>query len=127
MFGRTKTGSEIPPGVENEADWWQARYKELEKNRNALQKQIEDMQFRHGTQMMRTQMTEDDTTVEDILTRMWKRGIEAVGAFSFILFLLQIVNQGVYNLSMLGQVTGAVTFVAVYETYLRPHLPSQTN
>ncbi|QLD86797.1 hypothetical protein HWV23_14030 [Natronomonas halophila] len=116
-MGRVPSEDDAPTDVENEADYWRGRYKESEKTIMALQKQLKDLQFHQSSALM-----SEDTTAEDLLTRIWNRGIEAIGAFAFILFLLQVAELGIRSLTLLGQVAGAVTFVAVYEAYVRPQL-----
>lgn len=104
-----------PPAVENEADYWRGQAIQLEK---ALQDigSIHSQQARDHTFWSQTAGNEK-MSLEELLGHLWHRGIELVGVFAAMVFLVQMFGT---NLPPIAQVAGAVAVTAFFDRYIRP-------
>jgi len=78
----------IPSGVENEADYWRGQAVQLEKALqdigNLHNEQVRNQAFWSNTP------DEDGMSLEGLLRHLWRRGIELVGVFAAVVFVIQM-------------------------------------
>ena len=107
----------VPPGVENEADYWRGQAVQLEKS-------LQDIGSLHSEQSKNQAFwnqagRDDGMSLEQLLQHLWKRGIELGGVFAAVVFVTQLFGTG---LPPLAQTSGAVAVTAFFDRYLRPIL-----
>lgn len=106
--------TDTPEGVDNEADFWRGQAVQLEE---ALQDvgNLHNEQIRN--QAFWSNAGEEGMSLEELLRHLWGRGIELVGVFAAVVFVIQVFGT---TLSPLAQMSGAVAVTASFDRYIRP-------